>query len=256
MRELTHTLPSVVTAASDRVRPKAELIAGRLDLPFAESAPDSGLYLSVGDDGALRAVAGKTVFFVDFSEIQRRASGPRVRSELLVRAAAGRDETPGFAVDATAGFGGDSFILAGAGFRVTAFERNRFVAELLADGLERALRNPETSDTASRIELRRIDSLAALPSLEVRPDVVLLDPMFPARKKTGAVKKKAQMLEALEPPCSDGDALLEAAIAARPRRIIVKRPAGAEPLGGRKPDYVLSGDVVRYDCFRFAENDA
>ncbi|MBP5271066.1 MAG: class I SAM-dependent methyltransferase [Clostridia bacterium] len=254
MRELTRTPPSAVTAESDLVRRKAERIAGRLELPFAESAPDSGLYLSVGADGALRAVLGKTVFFADFGETHRRVGGGRLRSELLVRAAMGRDGAPGLAVDATAGFGGDSFILAAAGYRVIAFERNRFIAELLADGLERALCDPGTSDAASRIELRREDSLAKLPALDLRPDVVLLDPMFPVRKKSGAVKKKARMLEALEPPCSDGEALLEAAFAAHPRRIVIKRPSGAEPLGGRKPDYVLSGDVVRYDCFRFADN--
>ena len=254
MRELTRTSPALVTAASNLARPKAEQIAGRLGLPFTETPPDSGLYLYVGENGVLSAVSGKTVFSVDFGETQRRVRGARVRSELLVRAAMGRDGAPGLAVDATAGFGGDSFILAAAGYRVIAFERNRFIAELLADGLERALCDPGTSDAASRIELRREDSLEALPELELRPDVVLLDPMFPERKKSGAVKKKARMLEALEPPCSDGEALFEAALAAHPRRLIIKRPAGAEPLGGRKPDYVLSGDVVRYDCFRFADN--
>ena len=45
MRELTRTPPSAVTAESDLVRRKAERIAGLLELPFAESAPDSGLYL-------------------------------------------------------------------------------------------------------------------------------------------------------------------------------------------------------------------
>ena len=53
MRELTQTSPVLVTAASNPARPKAELIAGRLDLPFADTPPDFGLYLSVGEDGAV-----------------------------------------------------------------------------------------------------------------------------------------------------------------------------------------------------------
>ncbi len=45
-------------------------------------------------------------------------------------------------------------------------------------------------------------------------DVVLLDPMFPARTKSAAVKKKFQLLHLIEQPCADEEELFEAAVAA------------------------------------------
>ena len=38
-----------------------------------------------------------------------------------------------------------------------------------------------------------------------------------------------------------------AAIAAGPRKIVIKRPRKASPLGGKEPSYTLSGKKIRYD---------
>ena len=46
----------------------------------------------------------------------------------------------------------------------------------------------------------------------------------------------------------DEEALLEAALAAHPKKIVVKRPANREPLGGIKPGYSICGSTIRYDC--------
>ena len=59
--------------------------------------------------------------------------------------------------------------------------------------------------------LVRADSIAALPMISPAPDVVYLDPMFPERTKSAAVKKKFQLLHHLESPCEDQEALLRAA---------------------------------------------
>ena len=50
------------------------------------------------------------------------------------------------------------------------------------------------------------------------------------------------------------EGLREAAIAANPTRIIVKRPLKGPYLAGRKPSYSLTGKAIRYDCFVFARN--
>jgi 16S rRNA (guanine1516-N2)-methyltransferase len=92
------------------------------------------------------------------------------------------------------------------------------------------------------------DSIQALQSLSQPPDVIYLDPMFPQRQKSGLVKKKFQLLQQLERPCTDGEALLSAAIAAGARKIVIKRPLKGELLGGRTPDYSLKGKTIRYDC--------
>ena len=88
--------------------------------------------------------------------------------------------------------------------------------------------------------------------LSLTPDVVLLDPMFPAREKSALIKKKFQLLQKLEKPCSDETSLLEAAFAANPHKIVIKRPIKGPFLADRKPDYSIKGKSVRYDCFVIA----
>ena len=77
--------------------------------------------------------------------------------------------------------------------------------------------------------------------------MVLLDPMFPARTKSAQVKKKFQLLHHLESPCEDEAELLDAALAARPRKVVIKRPPKGPYLAGKKPSYSLTGKAVRYD---------
>ena len=103
-----------------------------------------------------------------------------------------------------------------------------------------------------------------------RPDVVYLDPMFPPRKKSAAVKKNMQILHGLlqtqqQQKQTDDQSLLkeeyellEASICAAKSRVIVKRPIGASPLGEgvvndasslRQPSYSVCGSVNRWDVY-------
>ena len=95
-------------------------------------------------------------------------------------------------------FGEDALLLAAAGFHVQLFEHDPVIAALLADGLARAAADPQLSPIVARMRLTSGDSVQALTaraSMDVaKPDVVYLDPMFPARQKSAAVKKKFQLL--------------------------------------------------------------
>ncbi|SFR75361.1 class I SAM-dependent methyltransferase [[Clostridium] aminophilum] len=161
-----------------------------------------------------------------------------------------------WAFDCTAGMGEDSLILAAAGFRVTFCEYNPVVAEHLRECLKNALEddeNPQLRAIASRMELMEGDSVEIMKRLfseenAPRPDLILLDPMFPERKKSSLVKKKLQLIQQLEKPCADEETLLKTAMAAGAGRIIVKRPVKGPYLAGVKPSYSLSGKVIRYDC--------
>lgn len=189
----------------------------------------------------------------DFSHMRRRIRPDALNRELVVQAAKLKvDDRVPLAVDATAGLGEDSFLLAAAGFDVLLFERNAAIAALLHDAIARAQADPALSEAAGRMSLVFGDSAEALPRLDPRPDVVLLDPMFPTRQKSAAVKKKLQLLQRLERPCEDEAALLGAAFAAAPRKVIVKRPAKGPHLANRKPDYALKGKAIRFDCYVFA----
>lgn len=188
----------------------------------------------------------------DFMRLLPRLHPTRVHRELLVRAAKLRHHAgEPLALDATAGLGEDALVLAAAGFRVDMYESNPLIAALLADGLERARNLPELAAICARMQLFEADSIAAMRErapARPMPDVVLLDPMFPPRKKSALVKKKLQLLQLVECPCPDEAALLEAALALAPRKIVVKRPLKGPPLAGLAPAYSLTGRAVRFDC--------
>ncbi len=224
--------------------------------PTAPREVAEGLFLCE-NDGKLTLTDGKLQIFADLSADARRLRPNNLGGELLVRAARFKNRPGPFtAVDATAGFGEDSLLLAAAGFDVTMFEYNPVIAALLRDGLRRASLQPELAEIAARMHLICGDSVEGMRNLGFVPDVILLDPMFPERRKSGSIKKKFQLLQRLEAPCSAEEDLMAAALAARPRKIVVKRPAKGPALAGVKPSYSISGPTVRFDCIVPADGAA
>ena len=199
------------------------------------------------DERGLALVGSGMELRGDFTRMLPRLRQGRLQQELLVKAARIKGATEPTAIDCTAGLGEDSLLLAAAGFSVTMFERDAMIAALLADALERAAADPRLADIVSRMTLVAGDSLAGLADLDFEPDVVFLDPMFPARTKSAAVKKKFQLLHHLEQPCEEEDALVKAALAAHPHKVVIKRPAKGPHLAGMKPSYSIQGKAVRYD---------
>ena len=199
------------------------------------------------DDEGLALVGDGMVLRADFMRLLPRLRPDRLGRELLVRAARVRGVEAPTAVDATAGLGEDSLLLAAAGFTVTMFEKDPVIAALLRDALERTASDSQLAGVAARMTLVEGDSVAGLRELDFSPDVVFLDPMFPERTKSAAVKKKFQLLHHLERPCDNEEELLDAALAARPRKIVIKRPPKGPWLAGAKPSHSLAGKAVRYD---------
>ena len=215
-------------------------------MPSPETTLAAGLELRRDVDG-LALAGGGMVLRADFSALLPRLRPDRLGRELLVRAARVRGVEAPTAVDATAGLGEDSLLLAAAGFTVTMFEKDPVIAALLRDALERAAANPELAPVAARMTLVEGDSVAGLRDLGFSPDVVFLDPMFPERTKSAAVKKKFQLLHHLERPCDNEAELLGAALTAHPRKVVIKRPPRGPLLAGAKPSYQVAGKAVRYD---------
>lgn len=219
--------------------------------PEVEAALEAaGLELRRAGDGALVLAGDGMELRADLSSMVPRLRPDRLGRELLVRAARVRGAGAPTAVDATAGLGEDALLLAAAGFSVTLYERDPVIAALLADALARAADDPALAAAVARMRLVEGDSVAGLRAMGERgehPDVVFLDPMFPERRKSAAVRKKFQLLHRLERPCDDERALLDAALAARPRKVVVKRPPKGPRLAGAKPSYELAGKAVRYD---------
>ena len=198
---------------------------------------ERGLAL-VGDGMELRG---------DLSRMLPRLRPANLHRELLVRAARARGVDAPTAVDATAGLGEDALLLAAAGFAVTLCERDAVIAALLRDALQRAAADARLAETVARMTLVEGDAIATLGQLGTSPDLVFLDPMFPERRRHAATNKKLALFQRLERPCEDEEALMRAALAAHPRKVVVKRPLKGPHLAGVKPSSSLAGKVVRYD---------
>ena len=232
--------PEMMTAPEMAAPEAARELAARAGLELRRREKDGALELA-GDGMGLAA---------DLAQLLPRLQPDRLGRELLVRAARVRGVGRPTAVDATAGLGEDSLLLAAAGFEVTLYERDPVIAALLADALERASNEPQLTGIVARMRLVEGDSVAGLRAMGERgerPDVVFLDPMFPERRKSAAVKKKFQLLHRLERPCDDEAELLGAALAAHPRKVVVKRPPKGPFLAGARPSHQLAGKAVRYD---------
>jgi len=226
-----------------------------------EDASSNDLVLLYNKDG-LSLVGGKLVLQADFNNMLSRVKDDMWQHELIARAAKLKDETTKLkAMDATAGFGEDSLILAAAGFEVTLYEKDPVIAALLKDCLLRARKIPEIKDMVMRMKLVEGDSIKAMLDMAERansddnrvvsdmPDLIYLDPMFPERQKSSKIKKKFQLIQKLERPCFDGEEMVNAALSLNPKKILIKRPMKAELLGDRKPEFSYKGTSIRYDCF-------
>ena len=73
--------------------------------------------------------------------------------------------------------------------------------------------------------------------------------MFPPKRKKSALAKKEMMvLRDLLGDDADKEQLFTAAMQATAKRVVVKSPDYAEPLGG-KPSESFSGKLLRYDVY-------
>ena len=227
-------------------REMAESFARRTGAEIVENPGD---YLTVMFDSKGVSLAGFGLTYQgDFENMLHRVTNGRLQHEMLVRAA--KSEKPGRrAIDATAGMGEDAFLLAAQGYEVTLYEQNPVIAALLKDALRRARKNMILKEIAERMKLVEGNSVECMEKQLDSVDVIYLDPMFPARQKSGLINKKLQLIQKLEPPCSAETDLFDAAIKANPSKIIVKRPLKSEFLAGRKPSYTLNGKAIRYDCY-------
>ena len=233
---------------TDRAMELADRLGAEICMRTDEIRRDER-YLLLDEDG-LSLVQGNMKLRGDFRHMIKRVLGGRLQHEKMLRAVRFKEDAIGMlAVDATAGLGEDSFILAAAGFSVLMCEYNPVIAALLSDALVRAQRDPDIGEIARRMELREGNGIDILGTLGWKPDVIYLDPMFPAKKKSGISTKKLQIFQKLETPCANEEELLAAAFAADPRRIVVKRPIKGEPLAGKKPGFSIDCRNVRYDCY-------
>lgn len=237
---------------------EAQILAASLALPYADQNPQtySHLLALCAERIELRSL-GKNApgpIYVDFTAgaaRHRRLYGGG-RGQPLARALGLKAGATPDVIDTTAGLGRDAFVLATLGCRVRMLERSALIACLLHDGLQRATQDAALSPwLAQRLSLIPGDALAYLNALEqaARPEMIYLDPMYPKRMKSALVKKEMRVFQTLLGHDQDGAALLSAALRAATKRVVVKRPKGAQNLEGPKPTTVIQGKNTRYDVY-------
>lgn len=238
----------VVCYADEKFRAKAEKLAKKLNTEIRDEVKENELTL-LYDERGLTLTDGDLEVRGDFAENKNRLSENNLRQEFLVKAVKSKNmgENP-LVVDATAGLGEDSILLAAAGYRVIMFEYNPVICALLEDAMDRAREIGELREIIDRMTLVEGDSTEKMSAINERPEAVFLDPMFPERKKSALVKKKFQLLQRLEKPATDERKMYDEAVGLKPKKIVIKRPLKGPVLEGTKPSYSIKGKAIRYDC--------
>ena len=248
---------AVVPASADLVE-RAVALARRLALPVTTGdAAEGEVLLVVAADRLELRMAGAAAMGPVYVDFVGGAAGHRYRfgggrGQLIARAVGINKGRLPSVVDATAGLGRDAFVLASLGCRVRMVERSPVIAAVVADGLARAVLDAGIGAmVAERLSLTVADAIGYLMDRAVadRPEVVYLDPMHPARNKSGLVKKEMRVVRAVVGDDGDSQALLEVARRCALRRVVVKLPRYAAAVGGMQPDLVFTGKSTRFDVY-------
>ncbi|WP_350587875.1 class I SAM-dependent methyltransferase [Psychrobacter sp. 78a-MNA-CIBAN-0178] len=217
----------------------------------------------------------------EWDELQRRVVSAGRKSELLLQAAKITSDSQ--VIDATAGFGHDSLILASTGAQVIMLEQQPLMALLLLAEQQRMSALANWQKLMSRLQIINTDALSYFKnsyfaSLQADADnakevdakaidVVYLDPMFPEDSyqdsKTGKGAKVGKHMQALHqlasPPTSEEELqLLQSAQAVVRQngqhtqlrgRVVVKRPQLAPLLANQQPSESWHNEAVRFDGY-------
>lgn len=171
------------------------------------------------------------------------------RGQALPKAIGFKGDVAPNVVDATAGLGRDSFLLASLGAKVTMIERNEGMYQHLKDGIQRAREeNDEYRAIMGRMTLIHGDAKEIIPTLN--PEIILVDPMHPERKKSALVKKEMRIIRDLVGADTDSKELMEVALEHASKRVVLKWPMKADSMEGLiKPSHQITGKTTRYDVF-------
>ena len=211
----------------------------------------------------------------EWDKLQRRVVSAGRKSELLLQAT--KITADSKVIDATAGFGHDSLILASTGAQVTMLEQQPLMALLLLAEHQRMSKLANWQKLMSRLQIINTDALSYFESINFARlnnsveadknqtiDVVYLDPMFPEDSyqdsKTGKGAKVGKHMQALHqlarpPTLEEEQQLLQSALAIvsqngqKQGRVIVKRPQFAPLLAHQQPSESWSNEAVRFDGY-------
>lgn len=250
---------------------------------LSEESP--GTILLLDDKNHLSLLSQGLSAAPEWDKLQRRVVGAGRKSELLLKATKLTENS--VIIDATAGFGHDSLILASTGAQVIMLEQQPVMALLLLAEQQRMSQQPNWQKLIARLHIINTDALSyfsdfssrresrALNSIDFVTtatdiDVVYLDPMFPIdsyeSSKTGKGAKVGKHMQALHhlahpPTFIEEEQLLKSALEMvstnsntnisnnTKGRVIVKRPSQAAFFALQSPDESWHNEAVRFDGY-------
>ena len=230
-----------IVAVDSQAVPRAKALSLQLGLDeLCDIDTASGLVLEVSQSGlGLRDYTQRRSRTLIIDSAGKRYPGPG--RDLLSRALGRNCQS---VIDATAGFGSDAFDFVRRGKQVCAIERVTIVAMMLKE----AAANLCSGRKEGNLRVVCGDAIDRI-GAQAAADVIFLDPMFPDRDRQSAQPRKTQqILRRLAGEDLDAGELLRVARHHARRRVIVKRPRYAPPLGG-DPDISHKGRSVRYDVY-------
>lgn len=220
----------------DGFQDQAHALSEKLGIPMLQDPQDVQYGLRVAASGLEIVDLHKKQrpVRVDFHQLNAERSGGDLTKAVNTRV----HKT---VLDATGGLGRDAFTLARAGCKVTVLEKNPIIHALLEDGLQRA----QDLEAVQRMTLIHADSMQALRNHQ--PEVVYLDPMYPARKKDALPKLEMQVFHALLGAEQNEQELLQVALEQARKRVVVKRPIHAPVI--QPASLQFKGKTTRFDVY-------
>ena len=224
--------------------------------------------LLLDDKNALSWLSNGLSVAPEWDKLQRRVVSAGRKSELLLQATKVTAESR--IIDATAGFGHDSLILASTGAQTVMLEQQPLMALLLLAEQQRMSALPNWQKLMARLQIINTDATSYFESIsndslidsDKAVDVVYLDPMFPEDSyqdsKTGKGAKVGKHMQALHqlahPPTLDEERqLLHSALTVVSQngtgRVIVKRPQFAPLLANQPANESWHNEAVRFDGY-------
>jgi 16S rRNA (guanine1516-N2)-methyltransferase len=238
---------------------KASELAKNLRVPFSDAPAAEAMALVFTDERLELRMnlddsqpSTSTVLFIDFlgGKAGYRLASNCTINQPLARAVGIKSGFRPSVFDATAGMGGDAFVLASLGCTVTMGERSPVIAALLQDALDRAMADPKTARiVGDRLSLVVGDARQIMDEMVEPPYAIYMDPMYPHRRKSALNSKEMRMLRLIAGDDDDSPSLLEHALEAAGNRVVVKRPKGAPCISNRLPTHEIVMKNSRFDVY-------
>lgn len=255
IRQMKTSSICIVCTHSSRIE-QALKLAEETGLPLLESMSDDFDLQLFFEEDRVRLFDShlKTDIYVDFAHgaLAHRQQFGGGRGQALAKAIGLKKGKTPAVLDITAGLARDAYILAALGCKITLVEQSPVLYTLIEDGVKRGLEEPASAEVLLNfMNLVNADAILYMEHMDVapRPEVIYIDPMYPEKKKSALVKKDMQILQRLLGKDEQAETLLKSALAHAGKRVVVKRPIHAQPVGGIEPDTCISSKKTRYDVY-------